>query len=151
MTERSALLLYDGSCGFCAHSVQFVLRHDTKRRTLQFASLQSPTGAAIRGRNPELDGIDSVIWYEQHEGGELVLVRSTAVLRVLGYLGGAWAVLGLLGAIVPRFMRDRLYDFIARHRHRIIRGAAVCIIPTADERPRFLDFGFTAEESGASR
>ena len=62
--DASALLLYDGSCGFCARSVQFVLRHEGARRTLRFASLQSPAGAEIRARHPDLNAIDSVIWYE---------------------------------------------------------------------------------------
>ncbi len=151
MSDRSALLLYDGTCGFCARSVQFVLRHESARRTLQFASLQSPTGAAIRARHPELNAIDSVIWYEADTPADLVLVRSTAVVRVLRYLGGVWSVLGGVAAIVPRVVRDRAYDFIARHRHKLIRGAPTCVIPTSEQRPRFVDFGVTAEESAAQR
>jgi predicted DCC family thiol-disulfide oxidoreductase YuxK len=158
MSENpAALLLYDGSCGFCAKSVQFVLRHESARHTLRFASLQSPTGAEIRARYPELNSIDSVIWYEDRAAqamsaaGATVLVRSTAVLRVLDYLGGVWRPLGWLGALVPRVIRDRAYDFIARHRHKLIRGADVCVLPTAEQRPRFVDFGITAEEIGAPR
>lgn len=147
----SALLLYDGSCGFCARSVQFVLRHEGARRSLRFASLQSPTGAEIRARHPALNAIDSVIWYEAGRSRDVVLIRSRAVLRVLAYLGGVWSVLGWLGAIVPRVIRDRVYDFIARHRHKLIRGAPSCVIPTAEQRPRFVDFGITAEEIAAPR
>lgn len=147
MTEGSALLLYDGSCGFCARSVQFVLRHESARRTLRFASLQSPTGAEIRSRHPELADVDSVIWYE---GGprEVVLVRSGAVLRVLRYLGGIWSALGVAGAVVPRVARDWAYDFIARHRHELVRGGATCVLPTVEQRPRFVDFGLSAEPDG---
>ncbi len=136
-----ALLLYDGTCGFCAESVQFVLRHEGAARSLKFASLQSPTGVEIRGRHPELDNIDSVIWYEPGSGGtdDVILVRSRAVLRVLRYLGGVWRALGVLGAIVPRILRDRVYDFVARHRHKLVRGAPVCVLPTPEQRSRFLD------------
>ncbi|HEY4131556.1 MAG TPA: DCC1-like thiol-disulfide oxidoreductase family protein [Gemmatimonadaceae bacterium] len=152
MSDRSALLLYDGTCGFCARSVQFVLRHESAtRQTLRFASLQSPTGAEIRARHPELNAIDSVIWYERNASDDLVLVRSTAVLHVLAYLGGVWRILGKISAIVPRTLRDRVYDFVARHRHKLIRGAPSCVIPTAEQRPRFVDFGVTAEESAAPR
>jgi predicted DCC family thiol-disulfide oxidoreductase YuxK len=146
MTDGAALLLYDGSCGFCARSVQFVLRHESARRTLRFASLQSPTGEAIRARHPELAGVDSVVWYEDAGGSrEIVLVRSTAVLRVLRYLGGIWSALGVAAAVVPRVLRDRAYDFIARHRHKLVRGAPSCVLPTAEQRPRFVDFGIASE------
>ena len=144
-------MLYDGSCGFCARSVQFVLRHESARRSLRFASLQSPTGAEIRARHPELDAIDSVIWYEPGAVRDVVLVRSAAVLRVLRYLGGIWSALGVLAAIVPRVVRDSVYDFVARHRHKLIRGPASCVVPSEEQRPRFVDFGITAEESVAPR
>jgi predicted DCC family thiol-disulfide oxidoreductase YuxK len=133
-----ALLLYDGTCGFCAQSVQFVLQHEGANRTLRFASLQSPTGVEIRARHPELEGIDSVIWYEPGAVQDIVLVRSRAVLRTLHYLGGIWSALGTLGAFVPRFIRDRVYDFVARHRHKLVRGGDVCVLPTPEQRSRFL-------------
>lgn len=151
MSDSTALLLYDGSCGFCARSVQFVLRHESSRRTLRFASLQSPAGAEVRARHPELNSIDSVIWYEPGAANDLVLVRTAAVLRVLSYLGGVWRALGVLTAIVPRAIRDSAYDFIARRRHKLIRGPASCVVPTAEQRPRFVDFGVTEEGSAAPR
>ena len=137
----TAMLLYDGSCGFCAESVQFVLRHDRRRRTLWFASIQGATGSDVRARHPELDDVDSVIWYERDAAadGDVLLVRSAAVLRVLRYLGGGWRLLAWLGALVPRPLRDRAYDFVARHRHKLVRGAPVCVIPDPDQRERFVD------------
>jgi len=141
MSDGSALLLYDGTCGFCAESVQFVLRHDRRRRTLRFSSLQGPTASEIRARHPELDVVDSVIWFEPADAAhpEQVLTKSSAVLRVLRYLGGVWRPLGVIAAIVPRALRDAVYDLIARHRHRLVRGGPACVIPTPEERGRFLD------------
>ncbi len=150
-----ALLLFDGTCGFCAVRVQFVLRHESGARTLKFASLQSATGAAVRRAHPELDSIDSVIWYEPPAAGrgETVLVRSSAVLHVLDYLGGVWRLLGFLGRFVPRALRDVVYDLVARHRHKLIRGSGpMCLVPSVDQRARFIDLTTeTAEESVASR
>ena len=105
MSEQPALLLFDGTCGFCAESVQFVLSREKRRRTLRFASLQSSPGAEVRERHPELEGVDSVIWLEAGSAGqpERVFVRSAAVFRVLHYLGGVWTVLAWVGAIVPAF------------------------------------------------
>lgn len=141
MTDSAALLLYDGTCGFCAESVQFVLRHDQRRRTLRFSSLQGPTALEIRARHPELDVVDSVIWFEPGDGGhpEMLLTKSSAVLRVLRYLGGVWRPLGVLAAIVPRALRDAVYDLVAHHRHRLVRGGPACVVPTPEERSRFLD------------
>jgi predicted DCC family thiol-disulfide oxidoreductase YuxK len=141
MDTNGAVLLFDGTCGFCAGSVQFVLRHEARNRSLRFASLQSATGARVRAAHPELNSINSVIWYEPAANGrrETVLVRSNAVLHVLRYLGGVWRVLGALGCAVPRALRDRLYDLVARHRHRLVRGGQACLVPAPDQRDRFID------------
>jgi predicted DCC family thiol-disulfide oxidoreductase YuxK len=151
MSDRSALLLYDGSCGFCARSVQFVLRHESRRRTLRFAALDSAIGLEVRARHPAIEGVDSVVWVEPSDasgGSERVLVRSAAVLRVLRYLGGVWRGLAGLATIVPRSFADWVYDFIARHRHQLTRGGPACLIPTPDQRSRFID---RKQESVASR
>src|SRR3954465_11264908 len=119
MADRSPLLLFDGTCGFCAQSVQFVLQREHRRRTLRFASLQSRIGAEVRAQHPELEGVDSVIWVEPAggSGADRVFVRSVAVFHVLKYLGGVWRVVAWLGTIIPRPVRDAVYDFIARNRH----------------------------------
>jgi predicted DCC family thiol-disulfide oxidoreductase YuxK len=136
---ESAVLLYDGSCGFCARSVQFVLSHERDRRTLRFASLQGPVGREVAGRWPQLANVDSMIWYLPAGGTrpERVLVRSDAVLAIAQYLGGVWRVLGGLGHIMPRSLRDAAYDAVAARRHRITPKA--CLLPSADERSRFMD------------
>jgi predicted DCC family thiol-disulfide oxidoreductase YuxK len=132
------LLLYDGSCGFCADTVQFVLRHDVRERTLKFASLQGPIGMAIRARHPALASADSLVWLDGVEDSA-PLVRSAAALRVLRYLGGTWGALANVGRVVPRGVRDWVYDGVARHRHRLSGGGATCVVPTDEERGRFLD------------
>jgi predicted DCC family thiol-disulfide oxidoreductase YuxK len=140
MSEQSGILLYDGTCGFCAKSVQFVLAHEKRRHSLRFAPLQSDLGMDVQRRHPELVNVDSVIWLEPGAGGaaESVSVRSTAVFHTLRYLGGAWAVLAALGAVVPRVLRDAVYDFVARHRHKIIRADPSCLLPSPEQRARFL-------------
>jgi predicted DCC family thiol-disulfide oxidoreductase YuxK len=133
-----ALLLYDGTCGFCARSVQFVLRRERRRRTLRFASLQGPYGSDLRARHPELDGVDSTIWYDPPGPGraERALTRSDAVLEVLSYLGGAWRLLGGLGRVVPRVARDAAYDIVARYRRKLASNDH-CVLPIAEQRARF--------------
>ena len=134
------LLLYDGTCGFCARSVQWVLEHEGPRRTLRFARLEGPIGRALIARRPELRAIDSVVWYEPAGAGraERALTRSAAALEAARYIGGVWAMLAAPGRLVPRVVRDAAYDFVARHRHRIV-GRELCVIPTAEQRVRFVD------------
>jgi predicted DCC family thiol-disulfide oxidoreductase YuxK len=142
MTEYAGpLLLYDGSCGFCASSVRFVLRHD-RRGTLRFAALQSAFGQRVVARYPQLRNTDSVVWLDESDEPAVapehsVSVRSDAALRVLEYLGGWWTIARIIIRLVPRPLRDAAYDLIARHRHRLSR--ANCLVPTAAERRRFID------------
>ncbi len=132
------VLLYDGSCGFCQSSVQFVLRRDRKR-TLRFAPLQGEFGRAVIGRHPKLAGVDSVVWVDDPDGeGERVWVRSDAAGKALGYLGGWWRLLRIFW-IVPRPIRNRIYGLVARHRHRILPAGDVCVIPEPADRWRFLE------------
>ena len=79
----SPVLLYDGTCGFCARSVQLILQHD-RRGTLRFAALQSAYGEAIKTRHPELHNIDSVVLVESSPdtNEERISIRSAAALRV---------------------------------------------------------------------
>ncbi|MGN6391120.1 MAG: thiol-disulfide oxidoreductase DCC family protein [Gemmatimonadales bacterium] len=139
MTEPAPVLLYDGTCGFCAESVQLVLRHD-RRRTLRFAALQGGFGAEVRSRHPELARVDSVVWVEPaREGrGERVLVRSDAALSVARYLGG-WFHVARLASLLPRPLRDAGYNLVARHRHRLLADGPSCLLPPPEVRERFLD------------
>jgi predicted DCC family thiol-disulfide oxidoreductase YuxK len=132
------VLLYDGSCGFCAASVQFILRHE-RAGNLRFAPLQGRLAGDVRQRHPSLDGVDSMVWVEgAGTSTERVLVRSDAVLRAAGYLGGIWGT-ARLGGVLPVVVRDAVYDFIARHRHKVLGRAEVCYLPPPETRARFLE------------
>lgn len=133
------VLYYDGACGFCAASVQFILRHE-RHGTARFAALQSAAGEALRTRHPELAAVDSMVWVERSDGagGESVSVRSSAALKAAGYLGGPWRA-ALVGWLVPAPLRDAVYDLIARHRHRLLRGGERCFLPPPSARARFLE------------
>lgn len=133
------VLLYDGTCGFCARSLQFVLQHERPNATLRFARLEGPLGLALRARHPELVTVDSLIWYEPAttQKPERLLWQSRGALRVARYLGGIWRVLASLGMLVPQRVLDAGYDWIARHRHQLATDR--CLVPTPAQRRRFLD------------
>ena len=132
------VLLYDGTCGFCAESVQLILRHD-RRGALRFAPLEGTFGRSVRARHPAVADVDSMMWVDPPRGGrpERVFIRSTAGLRIAAYLGGVWRV-ALLGWLLPRVLRDGLYDFVARHRHQLTGSREVCVVPSPVTRDRFL-------------
>ncbi len=138
--EASApVMLYDGVCGFCNQTVQMILRLD-RRGTLRFAALQSDYGQSLVARHPELAGVDSVVFVEPAaEGGaERVHVRSDAALGVVSYLGGAWKVF-LAARLLPRALRDFLYDAFARRRYKLFGKYDSCMLPAPEVRSRFLD------------
>jgi predicted DCC family thiol-disulfide oxidoreductase YuxK len=134
--DRRAVLLYDGECGFCAGSVQFTLRHEAPaaRARLAFAPLQGAFGARVRAQFPELHGVDSVVWFDPTIPA--VYVRSAAALRVTAHLGGLWRIVAAAGRVVPSVLRDAMYDWVARH--RLSLAAPACLLPTAENRARFL-------------
>ncbi|HSM59872.1 MAG TPA: DCC1-like thiol-disulfide oxidoreductase family protein [Longimicrobiales bacterium] len=134
--RRPPILLYDGLCGFCDGTVRFVLRHDPGG-PMRFAPLQGQTAAAIVGRHPGLEGVDSLVLVETTSTGETVSVRSQAVIRLAAYVGGVWGLACMLRPI-PRSIRDRGYAFFARHRHRLFGRYDVCPVPPAEVRGRFL-------------
>ena len=133
------LLLYDGECGFCHAAVRFVLAHD-RRGAFDFAALQGAAAAAVLapfGGRPR----DLTTFYllEDYRGAAPRLSsRSDAALAVAGALGGPWRAAAIL-RLVPRVIRDRLYDLVARHRHRILGPADACFVPRPEQRARFLD------------
>jgi predicted DCC family thiol-disulfide oxidoreductase YuxK len=136
--DQAPVLLYDGTCGFCSESVQLVLRHD-RRGTVRFAALDSAFAAAVKSRHPGLAGLDSMLWVEPASAAqpERVFARSSAGLAVARYLGGVWRA-ALLAWLLPRPLRDGLYDFVARHRHRLPGACPVHFAPGPEVRDRFL-------------
>ena len=133
------VLLYDGLCGFCDGTVQFILKHD-RHGTLRFATLQGEYARGVIARHPELQGVDSLVLVEpaNDSTSERVSVRSAGALRLARYLGGPWHLTRAV-AIVPRFLRDWAYDGFARIRYRVFGRYDSCPIPSPEQRARFID------------
>lgn len=126
------LILFDGVCVFCSRWVRFVIARDAAAR-FRFLPIQSAQGRALAvrlGVNPDAPETNVVVMDGR------ALMKSDAALSVLGVLKGVrW-----LGALrhAPRWMRDPLYDLIARNRYAIFGRTEVCMVPGPDERARFL-------------
>jgi predicted DCC family thiol-disulfide oxidoreductase YuxK len=132
--EDGPILLYDGTCGVCGYAVQWVLAHE-RPHSLRFAPLESAVGRELRARACIAPTVDSVVWTELRAGRVEAHTRSSALLRVLDYVGGPWRILTAL-RFVPTFVRDAAYRAFARVRYRL--RARSCLVPTAEERARFL-------------
>ena len=130
---ESPVAFFDGVCNLCNGAVNFLLDRD-RRGSLRFSTLQGATFARLRAEHPELDGVDSFVLWD----GEGLHLRSSAALRVLVSLGGLWRACAV-GLLMPRPLRDRLYDFIARHRYRWFGRSDSCRVPAPELRARFLE------------
>jgi predicted DCC family thiol-disulfide oxidoreductase YuxK len=134
-TAGAEYLFYDGHCGLCHRAVKFVLRHDRSGELFRYAPLQGETFQARvaverRARLP-----DSVVVLTRE--GEL-LVRSDAFLHIFRRLGGRWRALGAVLSVVPRGLRDLVYDFVAGIRYRVFgKREDLCPIVPAELRARF--------------
>jgi predicted DCC family thiol-disulfide oxidoreductase YuxK len=138
LTSPSAnLVLYDGVCGLCNRLVRFLLRVD-RRNVLCFAPLQGPTAARLAERHGFPLDVKTMV-YVRHFGlkGERAHLRSDGVLRALGDVGGIWSAAVLL-RLVPRLLRDAVYDWVARHRYRWFGKYDSCPMPSPEQRARFL-------------
>lgn len=130
------VLLYDGLCGFCNTTVQFILGHETSR-LLRFAALQGPFAAGVIERHPELRSVDSLVWVDGEGTGEQVKIRSSAALQVAWYMGGFWRLVMILW-VVPKPLRDFAYDQFARRRFKLFGRYGSCPVPGKAVRARFL-------------
>ena len=129
-----AILLFDGVCNLCTATVRWVLPRDPDGH-FRFASLQSEVGKKLlteAGGNP--DELDSVVLLEDGELWE----RSTAALRVARRLKAPWPLLYTF-ILVPRPIRNWVYDKVALYRYRVFGRKEECMIPHPGVRERFLD------------
>jgi predicted DCC family thiol-disulfide oxidoreductase YuxK len=128
------IVLFDGVCNLCNGAVQFVMKRDTRKQFV-FGSLQGKTGQAYLNKyHLPADHFNSFILIE----GDKLYTRSTGVLRLLKHLGKGWQLLyGFI--IIPAFIRDAVYRFIAANRYRWFGKKDQCRLPTAEERTRFLE------------
>jgi predicted DCC family thiol-disulfide oxidoreductase YuxK len=126
------VVFFDGVCGLCNWSVDFILRRDTGRR-LWFAPLQGETAAERLGMAPGDDYSTMVLL-----DGDDRLERSDAVVRILGKIGGVWGAAGWLLWVIPRPLRNLGYRMVASNRYSLFGKKAACRLPTPEERSRFL-------------
>jgi predicted DCC family thiol-disulfide oxidoreductase YuxK len=133
-TER---VFYDGPCGFCQRFVRFVVQRDRAGVNFRFAPLHGPTFESVVPVERRAALPDSMVVLTRDDS---LLIRSDGVIHVLCRLGGFWKFVAVAISIIPRPLRDAVYDFIMRIRYRIFgRHDNVCPVTPPELRARFDD------------
>ena len=126
------IILFDGVCNLCSGAVQFVIRRDTKNK-FSFASLQSDIARQLlfeKGLTPSLETILVL-------KGDVVFEKSDAALEIARHLSGAWPLLYVC-KLVPRFIRDGVYTWIANNRYRFFGRQESCMLPAPGLKSKFI-------------
>lgn len=133
MSLETPLVLYDGTCGLCARSVRWILRHESDHE-LKFAPIQGETTAALRATYPNIpQNVDSVILIV---GGKAHL-RSKAFLHLGKHLRAPWRWIHAFRWL-PGFVLDGFYRIVAALRYRMFGRVDSCELPSPENRARFL-------------
>ncbi|WP_271393096.1 thiol-disulfide oxidoreductase DCC family protein [Aequorivita sinensis] len=133
MIESHKIILFDGVCNLCNGAINYVIKRDQKN-VFKFAALQSEIGQELTAKF-KIDGskVDSIILID----GDKHYEKSTAALYIAKHLSGAYPLLfGFI--IVPKFIRNAVYDYVARNRYKWFGKKDKCMIPTAELKNKFL-------------
>jgi predicted DCC family thiol-disulfide oxidoreductase YuxK len=133
--RQGHIVLFDGVCNLCNGSVYFILKRE-KAPSFRFASIQSRIGKELLMwcRFPQ-DFSDAVIYIENGH----IYIGSTAALKIGQRLKFPWSVISSLGLLVPRAIRDWVYNQIGTHRYQWFGKRDVCMVPTRELQTRFYD------------
>ena len=133
MIENKKIIFYDGLCAMCNRFIRILITLDKKEKLL-LAPLQGKNGKILQKKfSKELKGIDSVIFYNKK-----VYTKSSAVINILSELGGIYK-LAYIFNIIPSFISDYIYDYIARNRFQWFGKLDKCPMPEKKNISRFLD------------
>lgn len=131
--KEHPLILFDGICNFCNSAVNFVIKKD-KEAVIHFTPLQSPKGRLyLKQYNYPVNNLNSFVFIEDNK----VYTKSTAALKVCRHLKGGWPLCyGFI--IVPKFIRDGIYSWVAKNRYKWFGVRQECMMPTPEVRSRFV-------------
>jgi predicted DCC family thiol-disulfide oxidoreductase YuxK len=133
--KQTEEIFYDGHCGLCHGAVKFLVRRDPDGQAFRFAPLQGNTFQALVPYDRRAGLPDSIVMLTR-EGA--LLVRSDAFIHIFQELGGGWKLLAAVLRVIPRRVRDAVYDYIARNRYRVFgRREETCPLLPPLLRDRF--------------
>ncbi|TAL69207.1 MAG: DUF393 domain-containing protein [Bacteroidetes bacterium] len=131
---NNPIIFFDGICNLCNSVVQFVIKHDKKKRYL-FCPLQSDKTKEVFGEfNNQLTKAETIILFEENK----LYFGSTAALNIVKHLNLLYPILFFF-IIIPKPLREFVYRFIAKHRYKWFGKRESCMLPTDDLKNRFID------------
>ena len=134
LPPKNHLVLFDGVCNLCNASVKYIIKHD-KKDVFRFTALQSEVGQMLIEKfNIDTVNTDSIILYSEKKG---IYYKSTAALKIASYLGFPLNFL-VIFLVIPPFIRNWVYDYIAKNRYKWYGKRETCIIPTPELRKKFI-------------
>jgi predicted DCC family thiol-disulfide oxidoreductase YuxK len=131
MAEKG-IILFDGVCNLCNSFVQKVIKADNKDY-FRFASLQSPAAIELLKNHPEIKDLKTVVLIVNDK----IYTRSTAAIKISKHLSGFWPFLQI-GYIFPPFIRNGVYNFIAKNRYKWFGKKDQCMVPSLELKSKFL-------------
>ena len=135
LPKNKKLILFDGVCNLCNSTVQYVIKHD-KSDIFFFTPLQSNTGKQlIETHNIDTQKVDSILLYTSEKG---IDYKSTAALKIANNLGFPKNLINIF-FIVPPFIRNWVYDCIAKNRYKWYGKKDTCMVPTPELKSKFLE------------
>jgi len=133
--QDKAIILFDGVCNFCNHWVNFIIKHD-KQDKFRFVSLQSDLGKKLKQHIGFQENIDSIVYYEPNFA---YFIKSAAAFEIIKKLNYFPSKLLLLFRILPNYVTDFFYDYIAKNRYKWFGKSESCLIPTDAIKKKFLN------------
>jgi predicted DCC family thiol-disulfide oxidoreductase YuxK len=128
------IILFDGVCNLCNSTVQFIIRHDSKD-VFRFVALQSELGQQIvKHIGVDPSKTDSIILYEP---GNAYNYKAEAALNIATQLGGIYTLMGAF-KLLPKWLSNKVYDYVARNRYKWYGKKDACMIPTPELKAKFL-------------
>lgn len=128
------IILFDGVCNLCSSAVQFIIKHDRKD-IFRFVALQSDLGISIcKHLGISFSKMDSIILYDP---GTAYFYKSSAIIEIAKNFGGFWKFTPIF-RIVPIFISDKIYDYVAKNRYNWYGKKGSCMIPTPELKEKFL-------------
>lgn len=134
LPQDKKIILFDGVCNLCDSSIQFIIKHD-KKDIFRFVALQSEIGLEIINHiGIDTSKIDSILLYEP---GKAYYYKAQAALKIAKELGGIYTAISWF-SILPNFLTNTIYDYIARNRYKWYGKKEACMIPTPELKAKFL-------------
>lgn len=128
------IILFDGVCNLCDNVVQFIIRHD-KKDVFRFVAIQSELGQEIvKHIGVDTTKTDSILLYVP---GQAYYYKAEAAIKIARGMGGIYSLLTVF-SILPMFLSNAVYDFIARNRYKWYGKKSECMIPTPELKSKFL-------------